>query len=167
LQGNDDSNVTLTSSSLSEASIKAMLQDHTDNTHTKVSPEITTQIILYISELQRNLFITNHVQKVVSTTESYTTQIYSSFIVAAESKTTSNKKGNALISPYETLLVGGVSAPTEEPSHSTDQPGGNWHGQVKLATMSSKGIPENSATSKAEYTNTQQGLPVIGYTLVR
>ena len=26
---------------------------------------------------------------------------------------------------------------------------------------------KNSATSKAEYTNTQQGLPVIGYTLVR
>ena len=60
-----------------------------------------------------------------------------------------------------------MSAPTEEPSHSTDQPGGNWHGQVKLATMSSKGIPKNSATGKTEYTNTQQGLPVIGYTLVR
>ena len=26
---------------------------------------------------------------------------------------------------------------------------------------------KNSDTSKAEYTNTQQGLPVIGYTLVR
>ena len=111
MQGNDDSNVALTSSSSSEASIKAMLQDHTDNTHMKVSPEITTKIISYISELQWNLFITNHVQKVVSTTESYTTQIYSSFIVAAESKTTSNKKGNASISPYETLLGGrGVSA---------------------------------------------------------
>ena len=38
-------------SSSSEASIKATLfQDRTDNTHTKVSPEITTQIISYISE---------------------------------------------------------------------------------------------------------------------
>ena len=26
---------------------------------------------------------------------------------------------------------------------------------------------KNSATNKAEYTNTQQGLPVTGYTLVR
>ena len=57
--------------------------------------------------------------------------------------------------------------PAEEPSHSTDQPGGKLHGQVRLAIMSSKGIHENSATNKADYTNTQQGLPVIGYTLVR
>ena len=36
-------------SSSSEASIKATLfQDHADNTHTKVSPEITTQSISYI-----------------------------------------------------------------------------------------------------------------------
>ena len=62
--------------------------------------------------------------------------------------------------------VGGVSAPAEGPSHSTDQPGGKVHGQVKLAIISSKSVPESSATSKAEYTNTQQGLPVIGYTLV-
>ena len=40
-----------TGSFSSEASIKATLsQDRTDNTHTKVSPEITTQIISYISE---------------------------------------------------------------------------------------------------------------------
>ena len=63
--------------------------------------------------------------------------------------------------------MGGESAPAEEPSYSTDQPGGKLHGQVRLAIMSSKGIPENSVTSKAEYINTQQGLPVIGYTLVR
>ena len=38
-----------TGSSSSEASIKATLfQDRTDNTHTKVSPDITTQIISYI-----------------------------------------------------------------------------------------------------------------------
>ena len=41
----------LTDSSSSEASIKdTVFQDRTDNTHTKVSPEITTQIISYISE---------------------------------------------------------------------------------------------------------------------
>ena len=40
-----------TGSSSSEASIKATLfQDRTDNTHTKMSPEITTQIISYILE---------------------------------------------------------------------------------------------------------------------
>ena len=40
-----------TGSSSSEASIKATLfQDRADNTHTKVSPEITTQNISYISE---------------------------------------------------------------------------------------------------------------------
>ena len=33
--------------------LKPRLQDHIDNTHTKVSLEITTQIISYISELQR------------------------------------------------------------------------------------------------------------------
>jgi RecA/RadA recombinase len=45
------------------------------------------------------------------------------------------------------LLVG-------DTSHSTDQQRGRVHGQVKLATMSSKVSPENKATSKAEYTNT-------------
>jgi hypothetical protein len=44
-------------------------------------------------------------------------------------------------------------------SHSTDQPGGRVHGQVKLATVSSNVSPKNKATSKAEYTNTQQGSP--------
>ena len=53
-----------TGSFSSEASIKATLfQDRTDNTHMKVSPEITTQIISYISEFAaERKFITNHVQ---------------------------------------------------------------------------------------------------------
>ena len=58
----------------------------------------------------------------------------------------------------------GVSALAERPSHSTDQPGGKVHGQVRLEIMSSKLVPENSSTSKAKYTNTQQDLPVNGYT---
>ena len=51
-----------------------------------------------------------------------------------------------------------------ETTHSTDQPEGK---AVKSVKISSKVIPENKATSKAEYTNTQQGLPVSGYTLVQ
>ena len=57
-----------TGSSSSEASIKATLfQDHADNTHMKVSPEITTQNISYISKWQHShaaedKFITNQVQ---------------------------------------------------------------------------------------------------------
>ena len=50
-----------------------------------------------------------------------------------------------------------------EATHSTDQPGGK---AVKSANISSKVIPENKATSKAEYTNTQQDLTVNGYNLV-
>ena len=48
-------------------------------------------------------------------------------------------------------------------THSTNQPGGK---AVKPANTSSKAIPENKATGKAEYTNTQQGLPVNRYNLV-
>ena len=51
-----------------------------------------------------------------------------------------------------------------EATHSTDQPGGK---AITPANTSSKVIPENKATSKAKYTDTQQGLPVSGYTLVR
>jgi hypothetical protein len=48
-------------------------------------------------------------------------------------------------------------------SHSTDQPGGKVQGQVKPAIISSKDTPENNATSKAKYTDTQQGLPDYWY----
>ena len=59
-----------------------------------------------------------------------------------------------------------MSAPAKDPSHSTDQPGGREHDQVRPAIISSEVTLENDATSKAEYTNTQQGLSVNGYTLV-
>ena len=59
---------------------------------------------------------------------------------------------------YEELARAG------ETTQSADQPAGKV---VTPANTSSKVIPENKATSKAEYTNTQQGLPVSGYTLVR
>ena len=61
---------------------------------------------------------------------------------------------------------GEMSALAEGPSHTTHQPGGREHGLVKPAIISSKVSPENKATSKAEYTNTQQGLPINGYNLV-
>ena len=50
-----------------------------------------------------------------------------------------------------------------ETTHSTDQPEGK---AVKPANTSSTAISENKATSKAEYTNTQQGLPINEYALV-
>ena len=59
---------------------------------------------------------------------------------------------------YEELALAG------ETTHSTDQP---REKAVTPANTSSKVIPENKAISKTEYTNTQQGLPVSGYTLVR
>ena len=46
------------------------------------------------------------------------------------------------------------SAPAEDPSQTTDHPGGKEQGQVKPAIISSKASPKNNATSKAEYTST-------------
>jgi len=77
-----------------------------------------------------------------------------------------NDKLTSRQSPYEISLRGVESAPVEDPSQTTDQPGGREQGQGKPTVISSKASPENNATSKAEYTNTQQGLPVNGYTLV-
>jgi hypothetical protein len=47
-----------------------------------------------------------------------------------------------------------------------DQPCGTEIGHAELSVGFSKVIPEND-TSKTEYTNTQQDLPGIGYTLAR
>jgi hypothetical protein len=52
-----------------------------------------------------------------------------------------------------------LSSLAGDASHSTDQPGGREHGQVRPAIISSKDIPKNRVTNKAEYANTQQGLP--------
>jgi hypothetical protein len=46
-----------------------------------------------------------------------------------------------------------------------DQPSGRAQGQDRGRVGSSNALPEKHKTSKAEYTNTQQGLPGIGYTL--
>jgi hypothetical protein len=54
---------------------------------------------------------------------------------------------------FSVIIVGRGRIP------STDQSEGRVHGHVKLVAMSSKVWPQNKATSKAEYTNTQQGLP--------
>ena len=69
-------NLARTGSSSSEASIKATLfQYREDNTHTKVSPEITTQNISNISVIAaEDKFITNQVQS-SKVLQSSTTQI--------------------------------------------------------------------------------------------
>jgi hypothetical protein len=46
-------------------------------------------------------------------------------------------------------------------SHSTDQPSGRAQGQDRGRVGSPKTLPEKHIASKAEYTNTQQGLPGI------
>jgi hypothetical protein len=51
-------------------------------------------------------------------------------------------------------------------SHSTDQPKEIEVGHAGLSIEFSKVIPETD-TSKAEHSNTQQGLPEFGYTLAR
>jgi hypothetical protein len=50
-------------------------------------------------------------------------------------------------------------------SHSTDQLSGRAQGHDRGRVGSSKVLPEKHITSKTEYTNTQQGLPGIRYTL--
>ena len=100
--------------------------------------------------------------------QSSTTQIIQVSLFSGSSKRQLAKGGDALIKPVRKRhSAGGRSAPDEGPSHSTYQPGGKVQGQVRLAIKSSKLVPENSATSKAEYTNTQQDLPVTGYNIVR
>jgi hypothetical protein len=56
--------------------------------------------------------------------------------------------------------------PAGDGSHSTDQPYGTEVGQARLSVGFSKVIPRNFIC-KTEYTNTQQGLSEIGYTLAR
>jgi hypothetical protein len=56
--------------------------------------------------------------------------------------------------------------PAGDGSHSTDQPKGMDVGHTRLSVGFSKVIPETDI-GKAEYSNTQQGLPDFGYTLAR
>jgi hypothetical protein len=60
----------------------------------------------------------------------------------------------------------GGSLPAGDGSHSTDQPKGTVVGHAGLSVGFSKVKPETD-TSKAEHSNTQQGLPGFGYTLAR
>jgi hypothetical protein len=53
--------------------------------------------------------------------------------------------------------------PARDGSHSTDQPNGTDVGHTRLSVGFSKVIPETDI-GKAEYSNTQQGLPGVGYT---
>jgi hypothetical protein len=56
--------------------------------------------------------------------------------------------------------------PAADGSHSTDQPKGTDVGHTRLSVGFSKVIPETDIR-KAEHSNTQQGLPGVGYTLAR
>jgi hypothetical protein len=58
----------------------------------------------------------------------------------------------------------GGSLPAGDGSYSTDQPCGTEVGHAELSVVFSKLIPKKD-TSKTEYSNTQQGLPGVGYIL--
>jgi hypothetical protein len=64
------------------------------------------------------------------------------------------------------LSPGPDVTPEGHGSHSTDQPKGTDVGHTRLSVGFSKVIPETDI-GKAEYPNTQQGLPEFGYTLAR
>ena len=89
-------------------------------------------------------------------------------IISSESKQRKKKHDNYNTSQKYTKLAqawyySSGSLPAEDVSHSTDQPGSKEQGQGKLATWSSKLIPEKVFNSKAEYSNTQQDLTDNGY----
>jgi hypothetical protein len=83
----------------------------------------------------------------------------------AEGKQTrdySHHKGGHHAQPKAWCHSGG-SLPAGDGSHSTDQPKGTEVGHTGLSVRFSNVIPANG-TSKTEYSNTQQGLPGVGYT---
>jgi hypothetical protein len=71
-------------------------------------------------------------------------------------------KTDVMLSPGTTSL--GIISAGRDGSHSTDQPFRRAQGQDRERVGSSKTLPEKHVTSKAEYTNTQQGLLVSWYT---
>jgi hypothetical protein len=120
----------------------------------KASPEITTFHSFYLTSLTS--IITSRVHQ-TSTLEVKHQKLYSEF-------TSSGKKTRSSIVDLDTTVkpIRGThsteSSLAGDGSHSTDQPIGKVLGQAKSAIISSKDTPENIATSKAKYTNTQQGL---------
>jgi hypothetical protein len=71
-----------------------------------------------------------------------------------------------MLSPDTTSLeIISIGRLAGDGSRSMDQPSGRAHGQDKERVGSSKALPGKYKASKTEYTNTQQGLPGIGYTL--
>jgi hypothetical protein len=74
--------------------------------------------------------------------------------------TTHIAKVDTTLSPRPGVTQEGHCQPGTD-SHSTDQPYGNEVGHAGLSMGFSKGIPETD-TSKAEHSNTQQGLPRFG-----
>ena len=112
-----------TGSSSSDASIRATLyKDRADNTHTKVSPEITTQNISYISEwLQRKINLLQTRFRIVKYYRVPSTQFIQVSLFSGSSKRQLAKGGDTSIKPIRKChSAGGWSAPAEGPSHSTD-----------------------------------------------
>jgi hypothetical protein len=117
----------------------------------KVSPEVTTIHKFYITEFNCNYYYKSSSKILIS-------KYFHSLIVQWKISESSNDdtRYHDEARTWHHLVLSSLAG---DVSHSTDQLEERVHGQVKLATMSSKVSPENKATSKAEYTNTQQALP--------
>ena len=114
-------------------------------THTKASPESTT-FHKYITLQSLNLIITNQVWNLRKVLE---VQIESSSeFTAAEIKQVLNDDIRCH-DEARTWHHSALSSLAGVVSHSTDQPGGKTHGQVKLAIWSSNVSPENKVEPQA------------------
>jgi len=84
--------------------LKPRLQDRTDNTHTKVSPDITTQIISYISELQRKI---NYYKPYFESSKVLRSlilhKLFKSYYCSGKDKTTSNETIDGSIKPVRDI----------------------------------------------------------------
>jgi hypothetical protein len=116
----------------------------------KVNPEITTIHKFYITEFNMNYYYK-------SSSKLFIAKYFQSLILQWKINDSSNND-TRYHDEARTSHHSAFSSLAGDVSHFTDQLEGRVHGQVKLATISSKVSPENKATSKAEYTNTQQDL---------
>jgi hypothetical protein len=105
-----------------------------------VSPEITTIDKFYILEFNMNYYYK-------PCSNSCINKYYQSVIVQRKINDSSNDD-TRYHDEAPTWHHSALSPLARDVSHSTDQTEGRVHGQVKLATMSSKVSPENKATTR-------------------
>jgi hypothetical protein len=123
--------------------------------HTKVSPEIQSPAHFYIT----GIYITS----IFKTSTLQTAKLW--FIAVENIRVNAQLvvKTDVMLSPGTTSLriinVGRGRSPTHRPNFWKST--GPRQGKSRVF----KTLPAKHITSKAEYTNTQQGLPGIGYTL--